>query len=63
MNELCENYIEEYGKVPLKGEYDVIVAGSGVAGVAAPYQLREWVKKYCLLKKVLRSAGLLHWVL
>lgn len=58
MNELCENYIEEYGKVPLKGEYDVIVAGAGVAGVAAALSAKRMGKTVLLIEKSLTLGGL-----
>jgi cation diffusion facilitator CzcD-associated flavoprotein CzcO len=34
-------FIEEYGKVPLIADYDVLVAGGGVAGVAAVHEFNK----------------------
>ena len=51
-------YIEETGKVPVCGRYDVIVAGGGVAGVAAALAASRQGKRVLLLEKSVALGGL-----
>ena len=44
--------------VPLRGEYDVIVAGGGVAGIAAAVAAARAGKKVLLLEKAVSLGGL-----
>lgn len=51
-------FIEECGKVPHKGSFDVIVAGGGVAGVAAAISASRAGKKVLLIEKSVILGGL-----
>ena len=51
-------YIEEYGKVPFIERYDVLVAGGGVAGVAAALAANRAGKKVLLIEKSVILGGL-----
>lgn len=51
-------FIEEYGKVPNKGSFDIIVAGGGVAGVAAAVSAARLGKKVLLIEKSVILGGL-----
>ena len=51
-------YVEEKLATPVWGEYDVIVAGGGVAGVAAALSARRRGKSVLLIKKSLTLGGL-----
>ncbi len=44
--------------VPVKGKYDVIVAGAGVAGVAAALGAKRAGKKVLLIEKTITPGGL-----
>lgn len=48
-------------EVPLKGEYEIIVAGGGVAGVAAAVTAARAGKRVLLIEKALSWAALLLW--
>lgn len=50
--------IEVKKRVPLKGSYDVIVAGGGVAGVAAAVSASRMGKKVLLIEKTICLGGL-----
>lgn len=50
--------IEERGRLPVRGAYDVIVAGGGVAGVAAALTARREGKRVLLLEKSTMLGGL-----
>ena len=52
------NYIEEQGRVPVKGSFDVIVAGGGVAGVSAALAARRQGKSVLIIEKSLMLGGL-----
>ncbi len=52
------SFIEERGQVPVKGRYDVIVAGGGVAGVSAALAARRMGKSVILIEKSLMLGGL-----
>lgn len=52
------NYIVENHKIPIKGEYDIIVAGAGVAGLAAALAARRGGKRVLLLEKSIMLGGL-----
>ena len=51
-------YIEETNRVPVAGEYDVVVAGGGVAGIAAALSARRAGKSVLLLEKSCKLGGL-----
>lgn len=51
-------YIERLEKIPVAGQYDVIVAGAGVAGVAAALSARRAGKSVLLIEKSLMLGGL-----
>ena len=51
-------YIEEHGRVPVMGEFDVIVAGGGVAGVSAALSARRMGKRVLIIEKSLTLGGL-----
>ena len=51
-------FIEEYGKVPVIADYDVLVAGGGVAGVAAALAANRAGKKVLLIEKSVILGGL-----
>jgi len=53
-----KEFIEEYGTVPLKGSYDILVAGGGVAGVSAAISAARSGKKVLLIEKSLILGGL-----
>ncbi len=53
-----KEFIEEYGTVPLKGSYDILVAGGGVAGVSAAISATRSGKKVLLIEKSLILGGL-----
>ncbi len=53
-----DNFITETGKVPVRGNFDVIVAGGGVAGVAASLAARRKGKSVLLIEKSLMLGGL-----
>ena len=44
------NYIEEQGRVPVMGAFDVIVAGGGVAGVSAALAARRQGKSVLIIE-------------
>ena len=44
--------IELKREIPVMGEYDVIVAGGGVAGVAAAVSAARMEKRFCLRKRL-----------
>lgn len=50
--------IEFKQDVPMKGEYDIIVAGGGVAGVAAAVAAARMGKKVLLIEKTISLGGL-----
>jgi len=53
------NYIQEQLKTPILGEYDLIVAGGGVAGVcAAVTAKRAGISRVLLLEKSIQFGGL-----
>ena len=52
------NYIEEQGRVPVMGSFDVIVAGGGVAGVSAALAARRQGKSVLIIEKSLMLGGL-----
>ena len=52
------NTIEVNEQIPVKGEYDVIVAGGGVAGVAAALACARRGKKVLLIEKTICLGGL-----
>lgn len=45
-------------KVPVRGKYDVIVAGGGVAGIAAALSARRAGKRVLLIEKTITPGGL-----
>jgi len=51
-----EKYFSE--KVPVRGKYDVIVAGAGVAGIAAALAARRTGKSVLLIEKTVTPGGL-----
>lgn len=51
-------YVEEHGRAPVKGSYDVIVAGGGVAGVSAALAAKRMGKSVLLVEKSLMLGGL-----
>lgn len=51
-------YVEETNRVRVAGEYDVVVAGGGVAGVAAALAARRAGKRALLIEKSLKLGGL-----
>ena len=52
-------YITRTDKIEVKGEYDIIVAGAGVAGVAAALAARRHgVKKVLIVEKTVNIGGL-----
>lgn len=51
-------YISVTDNVPVKGEYDVIVAGGGVAGIAAAVTARRMGKNVLLIEKTIALGGL-----
>ncbi|MGN1070065.1 MAG: FAD-dependent oxidoreductase, partial [Candidatus Fimadaptatus sp.] len=51
-------YIEETNRVPVAGEYDVVVAGGGVAGIAAALSARRAGRSVLLLEKSCKLGGL-----
>lgn len=50
--------IEVRETIPCKGEFDVIVAGGGVAGVAAALSAKRNGKSVCLIEKTIGLGGL-----
>jgi len=52
------NSIEIKESIPIKGKYDVIVAGGGVAGAAAALALARRSKKVLLIEKTISLGGL-----
>ena len=59
-------YIELSGRVPFAGDYDIIVAGGGVAGCAAALEAARHGKKTLLIEKSmvlggLSTLGLVNW--
>ena len=46
-------YVEEASRVRVAGEYDVVVAGGGVAGIAAALAARRAGKRALLIEKSL----------
>ena len=53
-----KKFIEEYEKIPTMGSYDVLVAGGGVAGVAAALSARRMGKSVLLMEKSIILGGL-----
>lgn len=51
-------YLSENRQIPIRGEYDVIVAGGGVAGVAAAVSAARQGAKTLLLEKTVQLGGL-----
>lgn len=51
-------FISVTDNIPVKGKYDVIVAGGGVAGVAAAVAARRMGKSVLLLEKTIALGGL-----
>ena len=51
-------YVEETNRVRVAGEYDVVVAGGGVAGIAAALAARRAGKRALLIEKSLKLGGL-----
>ena len=51
-------YVEETSRVRVAGEYDVVVAGGGVAGIAAALAARRAGKRALLIEKSLKLGGL-----
>lgn len=51
-------YIEEQARTPVAGEYDVVIAGGGVAGVAAALSARRAGCRVLLIEKSLTLGGL-----
>lgn len=52
------NYIEFNEKIPTRGNYDIIVAGGGVAGVSAAVCAARDGKKVLLIEKSVKLGGL-----
>ena len=52
------NSIEMKQNVPIKGEYDVIVAGGGIAGITAAVSARRMNKRVLLIEKTICLGGL-----
>ena len=51
-------FIQVQDEIPVRGEYDVIVAGAGVAGVAAALAARRCGKSVLLIEKSVNMGGL-----
>ena len=51
-------YVEETSRVRVAGEYDVVVTGGGVAGIAAALAARRAGKRALLIEKSLKLGGL-----
>lgn len=52
------NFIEVKQSIPIKGSYDIIVAGGGVSGVAAAVSASRMGKKVLLIEKTICLGGL-----
>ena len=53
-----ERFISHEEKIPVRGDYDVIVAGGGVAGVAAAVSAARLGKRVLLVEKTVSLGGL-----
>ena len=53
-----EQFISREERIPVRGEYDLIVAGGGVAGVAAAVSAARMGKRVLLIEKSVSLGGL-----
>ncbi len=53
-----ENFIHHESRIPHRGDYDIIVAGGGVAGVAAAVAAARMGKRTLLIEKTVSLGGL-----